>query len=44
MSVISELIDRVNDPDLRARLSEVRSNGSKLPEVDIEKYVCETIL
>ena len=30
--------------EVKAFISEVRSKGSILPEVDIEKYVCETIL
>ena len=30
--------------EVNAFISEVRSKGSKLREVDIEKYVCETIL
>jgi len=30
--------------EVKTFISEVRSKGSKLPEVDIEKYVCETIL
>ena len=30
--------------EVKAFISDVRSKGSKLPEVDIEKYVCETVL
>lgn len=30
--------------EVKTFISEVRSKGSILPEVDIEKYVCETIL
>ena len=30
--------------EVKTFMNEVRSKGSKLPEVDIEKYVCETIL
>jgi predicted nucleic acid-binding protein len=30
--------------EVKTFMSEVRSKGSKLPEVDIEKYVCETVL
>lgn len=30
--------------EVKTFMNEVRSKGSKLPEVDIEKYVCETVL
>lgn len=30
--------------EISSFISEVRAKGSKLPEVDIEKYVCKTIL
>jgi len=30
--------------EISAFINEVKQKGSKLPEVDIEKYVCETIL
>ena len=30
--------------EVKTFISEVRSKGSILPEVDIEKYVCETVL
>ena len=30
--------------EVKTFMSEVRSKGSKLPEVDIVKYVCETVL
>ena len=30
--------------DISAFINEVKQKGSKLPEVEIEKYVCETIL
>jgi hypothetical protein len=30
--------------EVKTFISEVRSKGSILPEMDIEKYVCETIL
>ena len=30
--------------EVKTFMREVRSKGSKLPEVDIEKYVCETLL
>ena len=30
--------------EISAFIAEVKQKGSKLPEVDIEKYVCETIL
>lgn len=30
--------------EVKTFISDVRSKGSKLPEVDIEKYVCETVL
>jgi predicted nucleic acid-binding protein len=34
----------MNANEVKAFISDVRSKGSKLPEVDIEKYVCETVL
>ena len=30
--------------EVKTFMNEVRSKGSKLPEVDIERYVCETVL
>ena len=30
--------------EVKTFISEVKQKGSKLPEVDIEKYVCETVL
>ena len=30
--------------EVKMFIKEVKSKGSKLPEVDIEKYVCETVL
>ena len=30
--------------EISAFIAEVKQKGSKLPEVDIEKYVCETVL
>ena len=30
--------------EVKTFMNEVRSKGSKLPEVDIEKYVCENVL
>ena len=30
--------------EVKTFISEVKQKGSKLPEVDIEKYVCETLL
>ena len=30
--------------EISAFITEVKQKGSKLPEVDIEKYVCKTVL
>lgn len=30
--------------EISSFISEVRAKGSKLPEVDIEKYACKTVL
>ena len=38
------VIGSLTPAEISAFITEVKQKGSKLPEVDIEKYVCETIL
>ena len=35
---------KLTTDEVKTFISEVRLKGSKLPKVDIEKYVCETVL
>ena len=35
---------KTNNDEVNTFINEVRLKGSKLPDVEIEKYVCKTIL
>ena len=37
-------MSKLTTDEVKTFISEVRSKGSILPEVEIEKYVCETVM